>query len=829
MTPLHSSVISDRPDILELLLKQLTTDENVRRSLLLANEKEGRSLIHLAASLCTEKCLSLLLECASLDLDITDLHGHSVYQAASKACKDFLDLHDQERSRQVTLLVELKTQLEGATVSCTRIGTIEITPSTSWSHLEIQLQTTLADFLSQLDRGLRTRRLARFYRWSPCMQTEKQPFSIASNNNDKKAAIIIDDTNNLCELIAFDILHPVPILHSYLRLLSQYKSAVFYGPVHSGKSYLVQRLAQCLATEEKGFGRKPAIFKMSLTNKTSHEDLLAFLKQKGCLLPVEQQTPMSPILLLEDLELVSMATFFGELLDPLLQRGMQYAFSLTEDSKAGQLYYFPESFYLLGTLNRTRSTGIDLSIQQRFRWVQFRHDAEPLRNLLARHFLRRLYHLGDGKLPAFDDPLLQATEWIICVWQRLNDSLGKLGLPNVALGPCCFFKCPVEKRNPKVILQWVQDLWNSEVVPQVREAVKKGTGSETQGQQKGRQINKRTSGGTTAVQLAGRRVRHTNCSTEDSSSPPLQMDTQQNVEGSPSVVTAPSQNGTDRQEFGRPFEFFTGTNIKHRSLSESSVNKTLELLDDLDRQQGKHNQFQQTKQQILQNTDSFTTSSHQAKVPKLEMRSSRILSLSNSFKTLSRNNSGDDIGCCDEQGQAVKVNPLHVPVRPGAGQHLHHHNKHHAHKKSRSSENISPSGLFAGGMHQSVNPFSFSLSTPKSSLTSFKFFEKPSPLLSSQTSLSSPEASSLSSTASAMSLLQSLAPAFSSASPSASTYDAKGSAGSSFVINSENQSHTSPVIGTQSEFAETMNASQVPSRPRGDLVIEGCTREATES
>lgn len=68
---------------------------------------------------------------------------------------------DQERSRQVTLLVELKTQLEGATVSCTRIGTIEITPSTSWSHLEIQLQTTLADFLSQLDRGLRTRRLAR--------------------------------------------------------------------------------------------------------------------------------------------------------------------------------------------------------------------------------------------------------------------------------------------------------------------------------------------------------------------------------------------------------------------------------------------------------------------------------------------------------------------------------------------------------------------------------------------------------------------------------------------------------------------------------------------
>lgn len=31
---------------------------------------------------------------------------------------------------------------------------------------------------------------------------------------------VSSDTNNLCELIAFDILHPVPILHSYLRLVS---------------------------------------------------------------------------------------------------------------------------------------------------------------------------------------------------------------------------------------------------------------------------------------------------------------------------------------------------------------------------------------------------------------------------------------------------------------------------------------------------------------------------------------------------------------------------------------------------------------------------------
>nr|KAG5689656.1 hypothetical protein BaRGS_026771 [Batillaria attramentaria] len=77
-----------------------------------------------------------------------------------------------------------------------------------------------------------------FYRWSPGMQTEKLPYGIASNNEDKKVAIIIDGTDNLCELIAFDILHPVSTLRDYLRLLSQYKSVVFHGPINSGKSYL---------------------------------------------------------------------------------------------------------------------------------------------------------------------------------------------------------------------------------------------------------------------------------------------------------------------------------------------------------------------------------------------------------------------------------------------------------------------------------------------------------------------------------------------------------------------------------------------------------------
>ena len=58
------------------------------------------------------------------------------------------------------LTIELKTQLEGATVSCTRIGNIDIWPTTSWHQMEDQLRGALSHFLTQLDQGLQTQCLA---------------------------------------------------------------------------------------------------------------------------------------------------------------------------------------------------------------------------------------------------------------------------------------------------------------------------------------------------------------------------------------------------------------------------------------------------------------------------------------------------------------------------------------------------------------------------------------------------------------------------------------------------------------------------------------------
>lgn len=70
------------------------------------------------------------------------------------------------------LVVELKTQLEGATVSCTRIGNIDLCPSTPWPQLEGQLRAVLSQFLTHLDRGLRTRHLAPMETESGCQDNK---------------------------------------------------------------------------------------------------------------------------------------------------------------------------------------------------------------------------------------------------------------------------------------------------------------------------------------------------------------------------------------------------------------------------------------------------------------------------------------------------------------------------------------------------------------------------------------------------------------------------------------------------------------------------------
>ena len=100
-----------------------------------------------------------------------------------------------------------------------------------------------------------------------------------------------------------------------------------------------------------------------------------------------------------------------------------------------------------------RRTGVELSIQQQFRWVHLRNDTEPTRGLLQRHLFRRLLHAHGGHLPSTDNAVFKAVEWVVCVWQRINEGLVKLGLADMLCGPAPFLGCPIEASKPKAILK----------------------------------------------------------------------------------------------------------------------------------------------------------------------------------------------------------------------------------------------------------------------------------------------------------------------------------------------------------------------------------------
>ncbi|XP_005097412.1 cortactin-binding protein 2 [Aplysia californica] len=793
LTALHYAVQNNHADMVKALLDRLklggtTRDSDTAHQLVAMTDLDGWSISHMAAHLQKQDCLILLAENLPLDFDAKDKLGRPVKAVASAMCKDLLADIDRPSSPTVKVIVEVRYMLENTTVSSVHVGVMEVGPGIGWRIMEDRLRAVLHGYLAQLNAGLRTRRITRldadldksdkdftlglmmanikqfemgFYKWTPGMQTDTSPYLILCNNDQKKVTITIDDSDYMCELIAFDVLHPVASINNYLRLLEQYKSVIFYGPIGSGKSYLAHRLAQSIAAQEKSNGRKPVIYQLSLQPGYSAANFLAFLKQKKCAVPVNQDSQLlAPIVLLDNLETVDIAQLFGELLDPMEYRGIGHAFCLRGgEHRENGMHYLVDHFYVIGTMNKARSLGVDLSILPRFRWVQFRLDTEPLRGLLARHFLRRIFNMFHGRLPPPDEPILRAIEWVVCVWQRLNDSLNKLGLPEVIMGPCTFFKCPLEKQDHKLILDWLKNMWNQHIAPKVREAVKRGTGSEapTDGQQKvantalyvlmqrsvilscpltglDKENYLAAFSGSNELDIP---LKASDAKTRGGSSfstvnllaarggQPLQRPASSQAEGqtdrrldnrgttnspqttsqSSSVLRTRSRNSQDDQQTDSSFGV---SNIKRRSLSESSVNKAALL------------EQQQLQQQLLDSGQ--LSASSQAKVAKLEVTSPKVVNIPSAFRSPSLGSQSDSesSSLSTPSQKSGRVSPLLSLVSNRQS------NPHISQKKSRSSENISSSGLSPGNPKlRSPGPFSFSLATPTSKLNSFKFMEKP--------------------------------------------------------------------------------------------------------
>ena len=171
----------------------------------------------------------------------------------------------------------------------------------------------------------------------------------------------------------------------------------------------------------------------------------------------------------------------------------------------------------------------------------------------------------------------------------------------------------------------------------------------------------------------------------------------------------------------------SASNIKRRSLSESNVDKAVKQ------------EQQQQQQEVLDSLSkaSQPSTQSQAKVARLDVKPaspSKLINLSTAFRSPVTPQAWDTSPRTATTSSSVRktgrVSPLLALV---SGQHRQVASsvggaKTSGYKKSRSSENIS-SGVAAsspGRLRLSPGPFSFSLATPTSNLSSFKFMDKSS-------------------------------------------------------------------------------------------------------
>ncbi|XP_078676705.1 cortactin-binding protein 2-like isoform X2 [Branchiostoma floridae x Branchiostoma belcheri] len=540
-TPLHGACRSGHVSCLKVLLyyDPLASDGQdqaspltarpalVSKDVINAVDRDGWTAAHVAASRGFKDCLELLCGHPELDLTIRDKWDRLVQDVAVGDCKGLVE---DIGKRKVSVVIDTSSEpLAPARTPPTPagkeedlyvLGCLTLERGTDWSQFDADVGAVLvqnskklsvaSELLTDVEEvdadisadghvselGLTANSIRSYtygtISWSPATEFDTAPYDFFTAK--KHLAIRLKGPDEDCvDKLAYESMIPVQTLQNYLRLIEQYKSVVFYGPPGTGKTFIVRKLAECIRHKQQQGGVQADISHVALSPKYTHRDLLQLLRSKGFLLPADSASPAegpqkAPILILDDLGRVSLSEVLGELLYALEYRGPQHPISMKideegpkdDDGSGSGAYFLSEDCYIIGTMDKSHSPGLDLSVQQRFRWVHLKCDSEPVRGLLQRHLRRRLISAHGGQLPSTEDQVYKAVEWVAAVWQRLNACLAKLGLPDLVLGPRHFFTCPIEATKVKAILRWLSLSWNHAIAPGVEDAMLRGLSSQNQ-------------------------------------------------------------------------------------------------------------------------------------------------------------------------------------------------------------------------------------------------------------------------------------------------------------------------------------------------------------
>ncbi|XP_078273553.1 cortactin-binding protein 2 isoform X2 [Rhinoraja longicauda] len=525
-TPFHAAVNSGHIDCLRLLMyprvsggtrfaddsecKSSSTDpecaggsdkfraENmVSADLINHADKEGWTAAHMAASKGFKNCLEVLCRHSGLDPNRKDKCQRTVHDVATDDCKHLLE---NWNAHKVLLQISMKQSEQvcrstGHIENNITVGSLIIHKQTTWDDLSKAVTVTLKNHYKTVMRGWESPEASTLLNisecsfissdisaveigdeiWIPGQILMASPWSLINWSQNNIVTVFLNVLQEgFLDSIAYASLIPVCILQNYLRLVERYHNVIFHGPVGSCQDQVAHEIANCIKHKQEAIGSSCEIIQIEMEMSLSKDQLVELFIQSGILVPLRQSfvTEKVTVVLLENMEMAtSLSEFLGELLDALENRGAENPFTFQHVNGTSDIYYFQENSFLIGTMTKMRLQSSDLMVQQHFRWVQLRWDAEPISNLLQRFLKRQIIHKFQGQLPPPTDPVRKAVQWVCTVWYQLNSYLSRLGTPEALMGPRHFFSCPIIPGQVQPIIRWIANLWNNGIAPRAEEAI----------------------------------------------------------------------------------------------------------------------------------------------------------------------------------------------------------------------------------------------------------------------------------------------------------------------------------------------------------------------
>ncbi|XP_051886501.1 cortactin-binding protein 2 isoform X4 [Pristis pectinata] len=445
----------------------------------------------------TINCLEVLCRHSGLDPNRKDKYQRTVHDVATDDCKHLLENWSAHR-----VLLQISMKHSELVCSSTEhvennvtVGSLIIHIQTTWDDLSKAVTMTLKNHYKTVMHGWELPEASTFLNsteysftssgisaieigdeiWIPGQILMASPWSLINWSQNNFVTVFLNVLQEgFLDSIAYESLIPICILQNYLRLVEQYHNVIFHGPVGSCQDHVAHQIANCIKHKQEAIGSSCEIIQIEMETSLSKDQLVELFIQSGILVPLSQSfvTEKVTVVLMENLETAtSLSEFLGELLDALENRGAENPFTFQHVNGTSDTYYFQENSFLIGTMTKMKLQSSDLMVQQHFRWVQLRWDAEPISGLLQRFLKRQLIHKFQGQLPAQADPVCKAVQWVCSVWYQLNSYLSRLGTPEALMGPRDFFSCPIIPGQVQPIMRWMANLWNNVIAPRAEEAI----------------------------------------------------------------------------------------------------------------------------------------------------------------------------------------------------------------------------------------------------------------------------------------------------------------------------------------------------------------------